>query len=496
MIRALLVALVTMAVAAVLASWNDLLHLVAGAAAVVVLLIGAAVATLLRRRATPDDLDGYLDEEELGQSRSGLREGLGGVLLGGVGLAVGALIYSYALPPLYPLLVGDCPQLLPKLDIYEEASAWPQAVALIDARLARPLDPNCQRELAVRKTRYLIEWSKTLPRDQAVLKLQEAERWADENELADYRTIAQLMRDRLNPTPSPSFVTPTPTPAPTPRPLPAGSIVEISGMDTAYFPPTIFAYLRVVDGAGQAITDLAPSDVRVEDDGRLVSNCSLSHFSRAPAPICAALAIDYSGSMEGEPLAAAKAGARAFLGLLGSKDQVAVIGFSDEPQLVQAWTADTQLAAQSLDLLPAKDWTALWDALWLAGEELSGKSGRKAVIVLTDGADNRSQHTPEEVIEQAQRVGLSIFAIGLRSEDYDGAALQRLVKAVGGRYVEAGGPGELEAYYREMAGAIHDEYRLALSLERQPDAGTHQLTVRVGGPQPLVAVQGYEDSGP
>ena len=496
MIRTLLVGLLTMVLVGAIAGWNDLLHLVAGAAAAVMLLAGAALVGLLRRRATPEGLNGYLDEDELGQNRSALREGAGGILLGGVGLAVGALIYSYALPPLYPLLVGDCPQILPKLDIYEEASGWPQAITLIDARLQRPVDDRCRTELAARKTRYLIEWSKTLPREQAIAKLQEAERWADENQLADYRTIAQLMRGRLSPTPSPVFVTPTPTPAPTPRHLPAGARVEFAGIDTAYFPPTVFAYLRVVDADGKSITDLAVSDVRVEDDGQPVRHYSLSHFSQAPAPICAALVIDYSGSMKGEPVAAAKAGARAFLGLLGAKDQVEVIGFSERPQLLQAWTGDTQLAAQALDLLTAGDWTALWDALWLAGDELSGRSGRKVVVVLTDGADNRSQHSPDQVIEQARRVGLSIFAIGLRSEDYDGTALQRLVAAVGGRYLEAGGPGELEAYYRETGGAIRDEYRLALTLERQPDGGAHRLTIRVGGPQPLVAEQSYQDPRP
>ncbi|MDI7276178.1 MAG: VWA domain-containing protein, partial [Anaerolineae bacterium] len=177
-------------------------------------------------------------------------------------------------------------------------------------------------------------------------------------------------------------------------------------------------------------------------------------------------------------------------------DRVEVIGFSDRPQILQAWTADRQAASQALDLLPAKDWTALWDALWLAAGELSGCSGRKAVIVLTDGADNRSQHSREEVAEQARRVGLSVFAIGLHSAEYDAAPLQALVQSVGGRYAEASAPGELEEYYRRMAGAIRDEYRLALTLERRPDGADHRLRVSVGGPEPLVVERTYQDPAP
>lgn len=499
MIRRLLLAGLAMGAVGVLAGWRDLLHLLAGALAALALLIGAVVIGILRRRATPEDADGYLDDAEAGQAPSALRDGVGGLFVGVLGLILAALIFRYALPPFYPLLVGDCPQILPKLAIYEEAAAWPQAVALIDARLSRPLDQGCQAELAQRKCRYLIEWSKTLPREQADRKLQDAERWAEDHQLPDYRTIARLMRSQLQPTaspPSPVFVTPTPSPAPTPRKLASGTTVEVAGVDVAYFPPTIFAYLRVADAAGQPVTDLAASDVCVEDDGQPVQNYSLSHFSRAPAPICAALAIDYSGSMEGQPLAAAKAGARAFLQLLGPKDQVEIIGFNNEPQLLQAWTSDRQAAGQALELLPAKDWTALWDALWLAGSELGGCSGRKVVVVLTDGADNRSQHTLEQVVTQARRVGLSVFVIGLRSSEYDGAVLQRLVREVGGRYAEAGSPGELEEYYRQVAGAIHNEYRLALTLDRRPDAGTHRLSIQVGGPQPLVAEQTYQDPGP
>jgi Mg-chelatase subunit ChlD len=200
--------------------------------------------------------------------------------------------------------------------------------------------------------------------------------------------------------------------------------------------------------------------------------------------------------MEGEPLAAAKAGARAFLDLLTPRDQAAIVGFGDRPQLLQGWTADKQTASQALDALSANGWTALWDALWLAEGELRGCAGRKAVVLLSDGADNRSQHTLAEVTAQAKALGIAIFVIGLRSGDYDGETLQQLVQEVGGRYAEASTPAELESYYRQVAGAIHNEYRLALNLGRQPTGGEHRLRILIGGPQPLVLEQSFQDPGP
>jgi VWFA-related protein len=496
MIRRLMLAALVMGAVALLAHWTDLLHLLAGALGALALGLLALVAALIQKKRTPEGLDEY-DEPASGEEGgpSLLREGLGALALGGLGLALGALIYSYALPPFYPWLVGDCPQLLPKLAIYEETQAWRQAVALIDQRLARPIDRNCRAQLAERKCRYLIEWSKGLPRAEAEAKLAEAQRWADANGLPQYHTIAALMAEQLQPTPGPTLVTPTPPPSPTPRPLPAGATAQLTGLDLAYYPPTAFAYLRVADAAGQPVGDLAASDMRASVDGKPVEELRVAQFSQAPAPIYAAVVIDCSGSMAGAPLAAARAGAQAFLGLMGPRDQVELIGFNDKAQVLQTWTADRQAAGAALDLLEAKDWTALWDALYLAGSDLAGCSGRKVAVVLSDGADNRSQHSRDEVIAQARRAGLSIFAIGLRSAEYDGAALQSLVQAVGGRYAEATDPGQLEEYYRQMAGAIRNEYRLALTLPALP-AGSHRLRLEVGGPQPLVVEQTFEEAKP
>jgi len=495
-IRKAALALLVMVGAALAAHWTGRLHLLAGGLAALLLIALAAIVSVVQRRRTPDGLEGGLDDDTEAPATSALRDGLGGVALGCFGLALGALIYSYALPPFYPLLVGDCPTILPRLAIYEETESWAHAVALIDGRLASPLDRNCRAELAERKARYLIEWSKALPREQAEQKLVEAERWAHDNNLAQFRTIAALLREQLQPTSGPTLITPTPPPSPTPRRLPAGASAQVSGIDLAYFPPTAFVYLRVADAAGQAIAGLAPSDIRVSDDGQPVTGFSLSQFSQQPTPLHAALVIDSSGSMGGEPLAAAKAGARTFLGLLGPRDQVEIIGFSDKAQVLQTWTADRQLSGQALDLLAANGATALWDALWLAGGDLAGCPGRKAVVVLSDGGDNRSRHTQGEVIAQARRAGLSVFVIGLRSAEYDGPALQALVQAAGGCYSEASGPAQLEEYYRQVAGAIRSEYRLALTLPRQPNGGAHLLQLEIGGPQPIAVEQRYQDPQP
>ena len=495
MIRKLLVAGLLMLGVALLTGRTDRLDLLAGGLGALAILGGLALFSILRRRRDVEEIDGGFDDADLGSTNSVLRDGLAGLLIGALGLVLASAAYRYALPPFYPFLVGDCPQLLPKLAIYEEAAAWPRAVELIDARLSRPLDAGCRGELAARKCRYLIEWSKQLPPDQAERKLLEAEQWAAANNLPDYRTIAQLMRSQLQPTPTPQMVTPTPSPTPVPRSLPAGATAHLTGIDLAFFPPTVFAYLRVLDAAGQPIADLSATDMRVFDDGRPVEGFSVSQFSKAPAQVWAALVIDYSGSMSGEPLASAKAGAKAFLDLFGPNDRMEVIGFSDRAQVLQAWTGDRNAAAQALELLPAQGWTALWDALWLASSDLAGCPGRKVIVLLTDGADNRSQHTREEAIGQARRAGVSLFVIGLRSEEYSGAAMQSLVEAVGGRYSEASNAGELEAYYRQVAGAIRSEYRLALTLSRPRDGGQHRLRVEIGGPQPLVAEQAYQDPG-
>lgn len=507
----LIIAIIVMIAVGALSRWSDCPHLIAGGVAVVVMVL----LRLLFR--------GFRDLGSLGHVV------IGGIL-GIVGVALALVTWTVFGPSVIEPLCGGCSsQLLEKVELLEEARAWPAAISLIDKSLEQPANDTCRAHLVQRKCNDLLEWSRDLPLEETRAKLEETVLWADTNSLTDCRRMAEAEMIARAPTPTPQ-PTPTPKPAPTPPPtytppptptppptytppptntptctptptpapttLPAGSSAQIMGVDATSSRPVVLVYLQVLDASARPLTWLQATDFQVFDDGQPVLP-AVFHFSQSPSPICAALAIDLSGSMSGDPLEAAKRGARTFLSLLADGDYVEIIRFSDKPEVLQGWTSDKLWAGKALDsLTEAGGRTALWDALWQAASDAERCSGRKALIVLTDGGDNNSVRTRDDVVKQAKEAGAGVFVIGLRTPEYDGPALQGLVEEVGGVYTETVKPAEFEKYYREVAGAIRSEYRLALTLSRKPDGRSHRIRIEIGWPDPIVLEQTYQDPSP
>jgi hypothetical protein len=109
----------------------------------------------------------------------------------------------------------------------------------------------------------------------------------------------------------------------------------------------------------------------------------------------------------------------------------------------------------------------MFDALDQAAQVLQDEPGRKAIIVLTDGLDNRSTHTVDEVIQAIGAGGLSISTIGLGdpsklgiNSGLDEAALQSLAARAGGVYGYANDPEALRGLYEQYGRALQSEYSL------------------------------------
>jgi len=383
-----------------------------------------------------------------------------------------------------------------------EVGALDVAINRIGEYLGDPAEyETCRAELVERKYDYLIEWAKQMQAQgdlgNAKRAADDARSWAEQNGL-DAEVAAQLsalLAELLEPTPTPMIieVTPTPSPAPTPQAI-AGS-VQIVGVDSSNF-PTLFVYVRVVDASGQPIAVLQSSDFRLFDGETPVQASAVTYFQQSPPPICAAVVVDTSGSMEGAPLVAAKAGAGAFLGLLADRDQVKIMGFSFAPYSVQDWTSDKQRAIASLSQLSAEGGTALWDALWDAANGLAVCQGRRALVALTDGNDRDSLRTRDDVVRQVRNAGASVFAIGIRGPDYDGTTLRDLVEnEIGGSYDDTDDLTRLTGYYEGVIGAIQSEYRFTIVLGRAKDSNLHRLYIEAGS-APLVAEREYQDPNP
>lgn len=124
------------------------------------------------------------------------------------------------------------------------------------------------------------------------------------------------------------------------------------------------------------------------------------------------------------------------------KDAAFVVGFDVEPQLVQDYTDNVEKLANAIHGLRAGGVTSLYDAIFFSSKEKlyffppPEPYLRKVMIVISDGEDNRSEHSREEALAMAQTAGVTIFAISTNrtgAEQRGDKVLKELARETGGR---------------------------------------------------------------
>jgi VWFA-related protein len=278
-------------------------------------------------------------------------------------------------------------------------------------------------------------------------------------------------------------------------PLQQGSNVLITQVDTTQF-PRITVYVSVTDAAGEPIA-INPALITLSENGSAVpvdEVRALGEGEVVTSALATLLVLDVSGSMnQSGKLEGAKAAARAYVEQLQPGDQAGVLAFNTSARLLQPLTADREALLQAIDGLRAGEDTAMYDALGEAVGILQPFSGRKAIIVLTDGMDNRSQLGPDEVLAQIGPGGLSISTIGLGDPAVQGVSLSGLDEAglrslatnAGGSYAFAEDPASLKSVYERYGRALHSEYALTYTTAAKLRDGLNRsLSVRLAGAAP------------
>ncbi len=283
------------------------------------------------------------------------------------------------------------------------------------------------------------------------------------------------------------------SPTPTPRPtlsLPASQgsgvayQVVLHQVDAARF-PDIIAYLSVLDPSGSPWPGLTIEHLTVVEDEAPVPSWVLRTVPLTE-PLAVALAVDTSGSMganNSEPLRQAQQALRIFVEQLSESDIACLVAFDGQPVLLQECTQDKGSLLAAVDRLAAAGETALYDAVAMAVEQVVVlPTSRRAVIVLTDGHDTASQSSLEEIIARAGMDNVPVYTVGLQSNEFDPAALERLAVETGASYLFAPQAEALSELYsrlsRQFRGQYQIRYRSAASSTSE-----HRLTVitRING---------------
>lgn len=261
--------------------------------------------------------------------------------------------------------------------------------------------------------------------------------------------------------------------------------VNVTAVDVASFPAAT-AVVQIGGAAALQAGALSPESFAVFVGDVPVDGARVRPTASEPVPSATLLLIDESGSMKGEAVGAAKAAARRYIETMRPVDSVAVYAFNEQTRVLHDFSSDKTSLSKALDTLsPAKE-TALYDAVTRALTALEAVTGvsSRYLVLLSDGGDTASAAGLEETLARVRAGGIQLYAVGLKTKEFDASPLARFAEVSGGRYLETPDPAALSALYDSLAKEIQNQYVVELQLapgSAGSGAGTLEVAVTVGG---------------
>lgn len=265
--------------------------------------------------------------------------------------------------------------------------------------------------------------------------------------------------------------------------------------------PRVEAHLSVLDRAGEPVRGLPQDAFALSEDDFPVT--LQSFLGSGEQTVITMLVLDRSGSMEGDKIVGARNAANTFVDQMRpERDRAGLIAFANSVNNLQSLTNDVDALRQSINSISVGGGTAFYDAVYEGLLGLQGETGRRIILALTDGQDNASRHTSQEIIQLAQTEGIAIYTVGLGQEriifsGLDGETLRLIADETGGEYHQTPTASELTALYKRIAEVVQNEYVLGYdSPSPNLDGTTRQVEVTVNRDAGIVTARGsYAVSG-
>jgi len=249
-----------------------------------------------------------------------------------------------------------------------------------------------------------------------------------------------------------------------PDPLPVKPSLEFTAMDLA-----------------SRFLDLTADDLVILEDG---VEQEIETFHEATAPVSLVLALDTSGSMKRSSPKVVEA-AVSFVEALRPEDNLGMITFADRSRVAHGITEDRGATIETLQEYVAIGGTALYDALCDSLLMLKQRSGRRALVVLTDGRDENNPGTApgsvrawEDVLHLLQQVDTTVFAVGLGTK-MDQQRLELLASQSGGHAYFPEEVAQLAAQYERIIENLRHRYVVSYtSTNSKRDGGWRAVEIR------------------
>jgi len=263
--------------------------------------------------------------------------------------------------------------------------------------------------------------------------------------------------------------------------------------------------LTVTDPMDRLVTGLEKENFFIYENNHLET---IKSFSTEDAPVSIGVIFDLSGSMSNKVIRA-RDSILEFMKTSNPQDEFFVIGFNDRPELIEDFTSSVDQIEARLAIVKAEHRTALLDAIYYGLNKMKqAKYERKALLVVSDGGDNRSRYTEGEVRAVVRESGVQIYSIGIfdpyaatTEERLGPLLLNDISDETGGRLFRVDDVAEMGDIATKISAELRNEYVIGykpdndrhdgkwrkLKVRLVPPAGLPQLTVhaRTGYYAPL-----------
>jgi Ca-activated chloride channel family protein len=248
---------------------------------------------------------------------------------------------------------------------------------------------------------------------------------------------------------------------------------------------SVSIYATVTDPTGRLVPDLTRDDFTVLDNDQPQN---VTVFDNGIQPITVAVMRDMSGSMlPARPLT--DAAMKQFVDSLLPDDRACYGVFAGSVAVNRRLTGNHSQLLQAIGSpVPGfRDGTALWDAVSMGMQLLREESGRRVVLAMTDGGDNRSETDVEKLESAFVNAEMMLYVVGLSTKPGVVDAPRDLRRAASVAAQTGGGSffmrpsDDLPAAFRQISEELHHQYLLGFTPAAF-DGKTHKLEVRMKDP--------------
>ncbi|HEX3941509.1 MAG TPA: VWA domain-containing protein [Acidobacteriaceae bacterium] len=258
--------------------------------------------------------------------------------------------------------------------------------------------------------------------------------------------------------------------------------------------------VTVTDPLDRLVTGLEKKDFTVYENNvpQIIKS-----FSMEDAPVSIGIIFDLSGSMS-DKLNRARDSILQFLQTSNPQDEFFVIGFNDRPELVEDFTSNVDNIQARLMSVQAGRRTALLDAIYFGLNKMKqANNERKALLVVSDGGDNHSRYTENEVRSLVRESDVQIYSIGIfdefaptREEQLGPLLLHDVSDETGGQLFRVDDVSEMGDIASKISAELRNEYVLGYAPEdMKRDGKWRKLKVKLEPPSGLPQLSVHARTG-